>query len=663
MGNVSEVRPSGAAQDPLIRAYLETVLAAPAFAPSPRRAKLLRYLVHRTLAGEGPQITEYGIGLDVFDKPAAFDPRLESLVRTEVSRLRQKLKDHYAGEGQADAFRIEFLPRSYVPLITIAPEVITIAPAVITIAPEVITIAPEVITIAPEVITVAPAAGPPPAVSVEVEAPRPRKRNFSAYLAALGIAAALAGGFAILRTRSTAGNQIKSLVVLPFENLSPNHENEYLADGLTEELTNVFAQWKDVRVVARTSAFQFKGKGADIREIGRKLNVDAALEGSVAKQGDRIRITAQLIGTSDGYHLWSKAYDARSEDMMAVQQEIAASIAGTAHNLDRTVPDRVATAPPTNPEALDLYLQGSYQLSRYTPDSVKKSILLFQSAGAKDPRYARAFLGIASAEFELIGLTAQPPLAGVERVRAALRKVLELDPRSADAHGLLAKIAYDYDWDWPTAEREFQLALEQGARPGIRAAYGWGLATRGRFSEAHHQCRIAQSADPLGMGPRSSQFWAYYFEHNYPQAKKTLRGLLDLNPDSIYAHALLGLIAALEKNCAESSTQFEWVARTYPMPVGKCGLAYASACRGDRARAVQYLKEAAAATKPMYTSPYQLALGYAFLHDKDKALAYLSQSAADREGQIHYLKYEPVFEELRSDPRYVALEKRVGIQP
>jgi tetratricopeptide (TPR) repeat protein len=297
-----------------------------------------------------------------------------------------------------------------------------------------------------------------------------------------------------------------------------------------------------------------------------------------------------------------------------------------------------------------------------TPDSLRKSVALFEEATRKDPSYARAYFALADAESELVGMTSEPALAGSERVRASLRKVLELEPNFPDAHGALAKIAYDSDWDWPHAEREFQLALDQGARSGTRASYGWALTTRGRFSDAQIQCQAAEGLDPLGIGPRTCQFWIYYFQHKYPEAKRVLTALLDMNPDSLYAHALLGLIAAIQHDCGESQAQFGTIAAKYTLPVTKIGLAYASACAGDATRAREDLREAEAMKGFGYTSPYQLALGYAFLNDKQEAIRYLRKSAADHEGQIHYLKYDPVFDGIRSDPQFRELEKMVGLE-
>lgn len=280
----------------------------------------------------------------------------------------------------------------------------------------------------------------------------------------------------------------------------------------------------------------------------------------------------------------------------------------------------------------------------------------------KDPQYARAYYGIGNEEIALIHFTAGDPKPGFERARAAFRRAIELDPEFADAHGVLAIVLYNADWDWPSAEREALTALRNGGH-ATHTFYGWALATRGRFREAQEQFRIAEDFDLLSLGPRFDQMLAFYLERRYADAKSVLNGMLQMKPDALDAHAFLGLIGAVEHDCATADREFEWCARTFPMPVSKFGLAVASACRGDQQSSRAYLKQMMEAAGPDYISPYQIALGFAFIHDKEAALTYLGKLAEAREGQILYLKYEPVFDEIRSDPRYLELERRTGLAP
>ncbi len=359
--HASSHTPDSRAQE--IRAYLGRLLAGEHFSASSRRGQLLRYLVEHTLKGDSDKINEYAIGLDVFQRPASFDPRIESVVRTEFSRLRQRLRDYYAEEGRRDTIVIEFPPRSYEASFTFRDAAKLREP----------TAFPEPVRI-PQLV-------PPSARSA-------RRVWLIGAVAVPCIAAAGVAGIMLWRqhvSNMLSRQPIHAIVVLPFEDYSPNHQDEYIADGITEELTNDLAQWRDLRVVARTSAFAFKGKGEDVREIGRQLNVDAVLEGSFTRDGNQMRVTAQLNRATDGYHLWSHSYETQSDDMLAMQDEVATSITDAIRHIGGGSPP-VIRPPTTNNEALDLYLQGEYQNHLRTADSLAKSISLFQAALQKDSK-------------------------------------------------------------------------------------------------------------------------------------------------------------------------------------------------------------------------------------------------------------------------------------
>jgi TolB-like protein/Tfp pilus assembly protein PilF len=587
---------------------LERVLRSSGFQGSTRRGQLLRYLVERTLAGEGEAVGEYAIGIDVFGKPPSFDPRLESIVRTEFSRLRQKLADYYAGPGLADPVVIAFPPRTYVPAFA--------------------------------------AAASPSAT--------PRRGYRAGAFAAAAVVIACAGAW-LLRP---APARPAALVVLPFANLSPDRADDYLADGITEELTNQLAQSKDLSVVARTSASLFKGKAVDIREVGRKLGVGAALEGSIAPENGHLRITAQLNRTSDGYHLWSRAYEASTADLLAAERDIARSVASAATG---TPPADAATADGTHdPEAHDLYLR-AYHLALGAAPDYPGSLALFRQALARDPAYVNAYIGIARVEIALVHMTAEPPEEAIPRARAALETALRHNPSSGEARGLLANVIAIYNWDWPRAEREFRRAIADGAQSTTRSLYGSLLATRGRFREAQAQLRLAQDADPLGMGPRFNQFLAFYLERDSGAARRVLRDMLDLRPDQFDAHFMLGTLAFSGRDCAVVRREYGWAAQHLAAPVTQVGLALAAACSGDRAEALAHIRKAEQPSAAGYTSPYQLAICYTAVGDRETALFMLERSAARKEMQILYLKYEPLFDGIRSDPRFLALERRVGL--
>lgn len=609
-----------------IRAYLDTLLAAHEFAGAERKKQLLRYLVEQTLAGQADRISEYGIGLDVFERPASFDPRIDSVVRAEVSRLRTKLKDYYDSSGSSDPIVIDVPQRGYIPRFAFR---------------------------------AAELATPAPAEEALVSGPKFTMAWQIAGLAGLVAIASLAG-IAYLKSRN-APRPLKSLVVLPFENYSKDPQNEYLADGFTEELTNQLAQWRELRVVARTSAFMFKGKGADVREIGRKLNVDAVLEGSCVKQADRVKITAQLSRAADGYHLWSRSFEARSDDILSVQDEMAQAIASAVHGISGEGPAPAVAFSTTNAAAHDLFLRANYEFSRRSPEFVKNGLDLLHQAIKLDPGYVRAYIMIERAEVALNRYTAQSPREGMERAKAALETALQLDPHSSDAHGDMGFIAYNYDWDWPRSEREFKLALDQGADATIHSFYGSILATRGRFEEAQREFRIAQDLDPLGMPPRVNQAIALDLERRYADEARVLRGALDINPNQFDVHFSLGLTAATMGDCKTAHSETGWASQHFDAPVTRFGVAAVSAlCDGNKGPLLKYIAEAEKGATG-FVSPYQLAAAYAYLKKNDQAIAYLEKSAEAKEGQIMFIKYTQAFDGLRSDPRFIALEKRVGL--
>jgi Tfp pilus assembly protein PilF len=496
--------------------HLEAVTASPAFGNSARRAQLLRYLVERTLAGEGSRISEYAIGVDVLGRPVTFDPRTESIVRTEMTRLRQKLKEYYShADGvagpSASLTRIELPLRTYTPRF----------------------------------------------VFREPEA-RP-------------------------------------------------------AAALTPELAAPDTPHTPVTDPERAG-------------LAGRLSVRAALVAAVVVLGG-----ASLV-------IWQ------------VRRPLQAG--------RQPVPQTTS-----NSQAHDLYLKGSSEAAQATPEAYRKAISLFHDALQKDPSYAAAYLSVAKDEQGLILLMAESPQQGTAEMERALEKALAVDPGLGEARGLLAELRSIRDWDWTSAEREYRLAIDQGAPAFVDMMYGWGLATRGRFGEAHAQLRLAQDLEPLSLEPRFFEALVYYLENRFDGAKKLLRQILDLNPDYLPAHGLWGLVAALERNCAEAAPQIEWFARKSSMPVASVLLAWGSACQGQRARAEHYLRQASQTSGPGYASPYNIAVAYAMLHENDKAIEYLEKSAADHEPQILYLKYVPGFTDIRTDPRYVALERKVGLDP
>ncbi|HEY1805872.1 MAG TPA: hypothetical protein VGG45_15475 [Terracidiphilus sp.] len=618
-----------------IRAYLARLLAGPQFSAASRRGQLLRFLVDHTLAGDADKINEYAIGLEVFERPASFDPRIESVVRTEFSRLRQRLRDYYAEDGLRDTIVIEFPPRSYVASFTFRDASKLRDPI----------------------------AFPEPARAPETAPPSASHARRIWLIGAIAVPCIAAGVAGVMLWRQHVSNlvarqPIDAIVVLPFADYSPGHQDEYIADGITEELTNDLAQWRDLRVVARTSAFAFKDKGEDVREIGRQLNVDAVLEGSFTREGDRMRVTAQLNRAMDGYHLWSHSYETQSNDTLAMQDAVATSISDAIGRIRGGSPPAIHE-PTGNAEAMDLYLQGEYQYYLRTRDSLVKSISLFQAALQKDPNFARAWLGIGHAEIASVSMTVTTQNDGFPRVRDAAQKAIQLDPDLPDAYELLADATYNWDWNWPEAEKEYRHAIELGGGAETHARYAWSLATRGRFAEAHAQVRLAAQQDPLSVVPPFEEFVAYYFERNQAGQQKAVQRMEQINPQFFGGPgwALVGAMA--RHDCGTVVKDVPLFVKAFPkLPLTQTMLAFDAVCKNDRAGALREIKQ----MNVQRTPHYQLAIVYAFLHDTDNAIGELEKCADQHEGQILYIKYDPFFDGIRNDPRYVALEKRVGLE-
>jgi serine/threonine-protein kinase len=618
-----------------IREELDRILASPAFSAAERRKRLLRFLVERALQEDRAALKESVIAVEVFERDPAYDPKIDSVVRVEIGRLRSRLLEYYSTQGQSDAVRIDIPKGSYC----------------------------AVFTLSGREAGTTPVAESTSAIPLPDQPARGHIGRLWLAMAAAAVLLASVGLWKVSRRQHAAVSTL-SVAVLPFLNLTGNPSNDYLGDGITEELTEALAESGELRVVARTSAFQFKGRNPDIRQVGSALAAAAIVEGSLGKDGDQMRIIVKLIRAADGYRLWSHSYQTSAASLASTEAEIAWSVHRALQPGQALASPPEPSASTNNPEAHDLYLRGNYQFALHTPESYKKSLELFEQALQRDPSYVSAYLGLAKAETNLVHITAMAPGEGVPRARAALEKALALNPHSAATHGLLAWFVYTYDWDWPRAEREFQLALARSGQSNAHSMYAWSLATRGRFAEAQTHFQIARQLDPLNFsGPYFNQFMARYLEHNYPEAKRILSGMLKANPEAVDAHFMLGVMAAAQHDCGEAAKQFEWCFRKFSAPVTKIGLAISCACRSDGTHARRYLQDASARSVGAFVSPYQLAMGYAYLHDNQAAIYFLEKSAAAKEGQILYLKYEPFFDGIRSDVRYIALEKRVGLEP
>jgi eukaryotic-like serine/threonine-protein kinase len=474
---------------------------------------------------------------------------------------------------------------------------------------------------------------------------------------------ALAAAFWFGREAKRAGPQAgvaiaetPSIAVLPFVNMSGEQENEYFSDGLSEELLNVLARIPELRVAARTSSFQFKGKTGDIASIGKQLNVGTILEGSVRKAGSRVRITAQLVKVADGFHLWSETYDRELTDIFAVQDDIARSVS-SALKVRLLRNEAPSAAPGGNAEAYNLYLQGKYFLDRQNREDLEKAISYYEQALKLEPGSARAWAGLARAHSQQAGRADIPADEGYRKARQEVEKALQLDPNLAEAHAALGRMRRAYDWDWSGADASYKraLVLEPGNAEVVREAANLA-ATLGRFEDAIRLNRRSIELDPLSVGAYHSLGVNSLYAGRLDEAEATLRKALELNPESSREHTLIGRVH-LMRSKPEAALQ-EMEHETEPF-WRRYGLALAYHALGRKKEADATLGELL--EKDTEGAAYQIAEVYAFRGEADKAFAWLERAYAQRDAGLAQMKGDPLLKNLEADPRYTAFLKKMRL--
>jgi TolB-like protein/Tfp pilus assembly protein PilF len=454
--------------------------------------------------------------------------------------------------------------------------------------------------------------------------------------------------------------------VLPFENLSGDPEQEYFSDGLTEEMISRFGQLEPQRlgVIARTSVIQYKGTKKRIDEIGKELSVDYILEGTVRHAGDRVRVSAQLIQVKDQTHLWAKNYERDLRDVLTLQGEIAQAIANEV-KIELTPQEkmRLASARPVNLEAHEAYLKGRYYWNKRTEEGFRRAIEYFGEATQKDRNYALGHSGLADSYILLGEYSLVPAKEAFTKAREAATKALELDDKLAEAHNALAAVKADYDWDWPGAEREFRRAIE--LNPGYATAHQWYaelLSELGRHEEALAEIKQAQQLDPFSLIINAVSGDALRSAGQYDLAIEQLRKTLEIDPNFAHAHFHLAMTFLRKEAYAEAIAEFQRASTLSPNVADyKGGLGYAYARAGKRAEARKMLAELKERSQRRYVSWFYVAAIYAGLDEKDQAFAFLEKAYAQHEQGLVVINREPMFDPLRSDPRYQDLLRRMDL--
>jgi serine/threonine protein kinase len=455
-----------------------------------------------------------------------------------------------------------------------------------------------------------------------------------------------------------------SIAVLPFTNLSADKEQEYFCDGMAEEIINALSQVEDLRVVARTSAFSFRGKEIDIREIGRKLSVQALLEGSVRKAGNRVRITAQLINVSDGYHLWSERFDRDLADVFAIQDEISLAIVSKLKvKLLGDEREKMLKRYTQNLEAYDLYLKGRYHWNRRTPEALKKAMGHFEQVIRKDSNYALAYAGLADCFSMLVQVRVLPPKEAFPKAKALASKALRIDETLAEAHTSLAFLLSWFDWDWASAEREFRRAIE--LNPNYATAHQWfamTLRALNRTFEAVQEIEKALELDPLSLIINTAAGNVYLSAGREDKAVEQAEKVLDMDPTFGFAHFILTEVNERKRKYDEAVEEglkgYSFAGFLSQHEAASLRETYASSGRiGYLRRWLEIMQSKAEQGQVLY---YGMAALYARLDETEKAIDYLEKAYEEHDYDLNDLLVDDVFEKLRSNPRFVQLIKKMG---
>ena len=595
-------------------AALQRIAASRTFARAERATRLLRYVVETAVAGRAGEIKEYTLALEVFER-AGYDPKIDSLVRVEAGKLRGLLAKYYEGEGRDDPVRIEIPTGGYAP------------------------------------------------VFHEARPMRVMRRRVRLLAAAAGLCVVL-GAATWWRWGSPARLPPPSkplpIAVLPFLDMTPSQDQQALCDGLTEELITALAGMEGLRVAARTSVFQYRGHEKDVRRIGEDLKVQAVLEGSVRREGARIRVTAQLINTEDGFHLWSDTYDGDFPSNIEIQREITDRVSRSFRNQLHRMLRALVRQRPKSQEAWQYYLRGAYHQGHSEPAN---AVEFFRTATAADPGYALAWAGLANALVVVADWRDGRPADVLPQAAQAARRAVEIDPSLAEAQQAAGRVKFFYERDWAGAERAFRRAGElDPAHWESRWDYARLLLTsRRRFPEAIEQLERAMAIDPAKSLVRDTLAGAYIKAREYDQAIPHLEACLRMVRRSPAPHVQYGLIAMGRGDYAEALRRFEEAAeiRRSTWVLGFVGAAQARLGRREEAQKVIVELEGLSGK---VGADYEIAVVETALGERDRAFERLERAYAELSPAMLWLNVDLTLDDLRGDSRFTALLKKMRLE-
>ncbi len=559
-----------------VREQVRRIAASAGFVAADSIRRFLDFTVEKTLAGHGGEIKEFTIGLEVFGRKASFDPQLDSIVRVQARKLRERLQAYYESEGAREPFRIEYRKGSYVPhFVPCAAE----------------------------------------------------------------------------------GAPSRTLAVLPFLNLGSDKERGFIGDGIAEELIFLLSRVERLRVVSRSSSFALRGGNDDVKAIGRRLNADLIVEGSVRQSGDRLRVTAQLINVEDGYHLWSERWERGMDGVVEIEDELAAAIA---KSLRPHMIAPAADSPARDAHAHRLYLQGRYLWNQRTEHGFQRAIECYKTAIERDPRFARAWAALADTYVLMAAHQLESTSESMPKARHAALTALTLDARLAGAHCALGSVLMSFDWNFEAAQREWRLALEIDPNH----AYAWhSLAVFGSMQrcteDALAAMRQAQRLEPLSAPIANDFGFVYYSGRRYQEAVEACRKAIDLHPSFYRTYVNLGRTQA-------ALGSYEQAIRTClaarPLLTGRAflghlmaTLGYSYGRLGRQTEALAVIAELEEMGQRHYVSRYDVALIQTGQGRLENAMQSLEEAFHQRAFWLMDLPCEPLFDDLRADPRFTAM--------
>jgi TolB-like protein/DNA-binding winged helix-turn-helix (wHTH) protein len=455
---------------------------------------------------------------------------------------------------------------------------------------------------------------------------------------------------------------ITSIAVLPFANETGDPNAEYLSDGISESLINSLSQLPGVKVIARSSAFKYKGREVDLKEVAKALGVEAILTGRVTQRGENLSISVELVNASDKTQMWGEQYDRKMSDLLAIQREIASEIVEKLKPKVSGEEKRAAKHYTESNEAYQLYLKGRFHWNKRTAEALKKSIEYFNQAIDKDPRFALAYAGLADS-FVVPG-NRLPPREAMPKAKAAAMRALELDDTLAEAHASLGRVFAAYDWDWPNAEKEYKRAIELNPRYAtVHQWYGGYLSVMGRSNEAIAERKRAVELEPLSLVINFELGLAFYYDRDYDRAIEQFQKTLELDQNFAPAHNFLPAAYEQKGMYSEAIAEFK---KAIPLTAGsestlsKAGLGHVYGVSGKKNEAQTVLDELKQLSAQEFVPATSVALIYAGLGENDQAFVWLDKGFEQRAFQLQWIKLDPRWDNLRSDPRFQDLMRRIG---